>query len=62
MTGNAHVRQAFALAAQLPENPDDMRAVMGHLQRLVDDYLLPANDPAKDGAQLRVVAFGQDSP
>jgi hypothetical protein len=46
------------LAAQLPENPDDVRAVMGHLQRLVDDYLLPA----EEGARLvSVVAFGKDS-
>ncbi len=57
MTGNAHLRQACALAAQLPEKPEDVRAVMGHLQRLVDDYLLSA----EDGARLvNVVAFGKD--
>lgn len=48
------MRQACALAAQLPENPDDVRAVMGQLQRLVDDYLLPAEDGAR---RVSVVAF-----
>jgi hypothetical protein len=58
MTGNAHLRQACALAAQLPENPEDVRAVMANLQRLVDDYLLPAEGGARP---ISVVAFGKDS-
>jgi hypothetical protein len=40
MTPDAHKRQALSLAAQLPEQPEDVRAVMLQLQVLVDDFLL----------------------
>lgn len=57
MTENARLRQACSLAAQLPEDPEDIRAVMADLQRLVDDFLLSP----KEGAPLSVVAFRKDS-
>lgn len=42
MTPDAHKRQACSLAAQLPEQPEDVRAVMVQLQRLVDEFILSA--------------------
>lgn len=57
MTDSARLRQACSLAAQLPEDSDDVRAIMGHLQRLVDEFILA---PAEN-SRLSVVAFRKDS-
>lgn len=57
MTENARLREACSLAAQLPEDPEDVRAIMANLQRLVDEFLLSP----RESAPLSVVAFRKDS-
>lgn len=57
MTENARLRQACSLAAQLPEDPEDVRAIMADLQRLVDEFLLSS----RENVPLSVVAFRKDS-
>jgi hypothetical protein len=47
MTNSAHIRHACALAAQLPDQPEDIIGVMTQLQRLVDEFILSAKDHPK---------------
>jgi len=42
MSENWHKRHAMVLAGQLPENAPDANAVNRELQRLVDNWLYPA--------------------
>lgn len=58
MTRSAQMRQAVSLAAQLPEEPEDIRAVMAQLQRLVDEFLITAEDQP---SRLSVVALRAES-
>jgi hypothetical protein len=57
MTHDAHKRQACSLAAQLPEQPEDVRAVMAQLQRLVDEFILATEAQPRPS----VVAFRAES-
>jgi hypothetical protein len=52
-----HRRLALALSAQLPENPEDARAVLGCVEALVETFLYPPAGAAAGEAQDRVLLF-----
>lgn len=47
----SHLRMAFQLAAQLPEDVNDARTVLGHLRHMVEHYW-PGGDQERPVAVL----------
>ena len=58
MSDYARKRQACSLLAQLPDEHEDVRAIVGHMQELVDEYLL--RDGTRPRPRVVSVMRGQD--
>jgi hypothetical protein len=52
-----HRRLALGLSAQLPDNADDARAVLGCVEALVETFLYPRPPAGADTVQDRVLLF-----
>jgi hypothetical protein len=52
-----HRRLALGLAAQLPDNADDARAVLACIEELVENFLYPRPAEGAGEAQDRVLPF-----
>lgn len=52
-----HKKHALVIAGQLPENPQDVRAIMRAVQVLVDDFL-EAELESQENDATNVLPFG----